>query len=264
MKHIRGQSIAEADREVRQFVIRIAASLGDVIPLSGLYLSGSLATGSFHRDRSDINILAVVSEPLTPQQHQAAARAIARLSDSRPTLRDVQIGIITAATARDVPSPVPLELRYAGGFAKERTSYAFAAEMFETRERGVALVGPAPDRAFAPVPWYAFIEALRTAFVLPQEEIDANPSLAVLNACRVLHGAVSKRMSAVNKDEAALWALEALPERYRSAIRDALLVYRGVKSHEDVVFATGEIEALNAYVMQRAKPAFDRARDFGE
>jgi hypothetical protein len=51
---------------------------------------------------------------------------------------------------------------------------------------------------------------------------------------------------------------------YHSVINDALQLYRGTKSADDVIFLERDIIALREYVRQRAQPSFDRANDTGE
>jgi hypothetical protein len=71
-------------------------------------------------------------------------------------------------------------------------------------------------------------------------------------------------MSVLNKDEAALWSLQNVPEVYHSLINDALQIYRGTKSIDDVVLASNDIIAFDNYVRERSQPAFARASDTGE
>ncbi len=274
MRYVRGQSIAEADREVRQFVIRVAAVLGEVLQdsLAGIYLHGSLATGSFHRERSDIDFIAVTTRSLTQDERAALARVLVRLSDERPTVRDIELTVITQEHAQHFTHPLPYELHYSDAyhelfrrkrfdFQVQRESRDLAVQLVEARERGVALFGPPPERVFGLVPWYAYIDSLREDFMWAGERAAEMPLYAILNACRILNGVSERGMSVLNKDEAGVWALQATPEQYHPAVRDALLVYRGVKSLDDVIFSQPEIAALRAYVFDRAHSAFERATD---
>jgi hypothetical protein len=71
-------------------------------------------------------------------------------------------------------------------------------------------------------------------------------------------------MRALNKDEAGVWALQNVPATHHPIIKDALQVYRGTKSIDDVVFHTREIAAFRDYVLERSQPAFARAGDTDE
>lgn len=273
----RGHSVSDADRDVKQYLIRIAAVLGEVLgdKLAGLYVHGSLATGAFHRERSDIDLIAVTSAKLAPPVREALARALVQLSDARPMPGDIEVNVLQERYARSFEHPTPYELRYSSAwhekfrrrqfdFARDRTAIDLAAAIVDVRERGVPLLGPPPAAMFGPVPWHAYIDALEAGFDWARLHVDDMPVYAVLNACRVLHGTTSKTASALNKDEAAVWALETVPRMYHSIINDALQLYRGSKSLEDVVLVERDVIALREYVRERARPAFERASDTGE
>jgi hypothetical protein len=149
-------------------------------------------------------------------------------------------------------------------FARDESSVDLAANIVEARERGVTLVGPPPDTLFGPVPWHAYINALEDDFRLSRIFVTERPVYAILNALRILHGATTPAMHSLNKDEAAVWALENVPDAYHSIINDALQLYRGTKSPDDVVFLERDIKALREYVEERSRSAFLRASDTGE
>ncbi len=277
MNPLRAQSVSDADRDLRQYLIRIAATLGDLLgdALTGLYVHGSLATGAFHRERSDVDLLAVVSRKLTPKERESAARALVGLSDVRPTRGDIEVSIVQEKFARAFVHPLPYEVHYSNGshqairrsrldYSSDRTNVDLAVQIVDVRDRGVTLVGPPPASLFGPVPWHTYINALEADFNWARASIHEKPVYAVLNACRILHGTTGNAMSVLNKDEAGVWALQTVPRMYHSVINDALQVYRGTKSEDDVVFQERDIIAFREYVRERSQPAFARASDTGE
>lgn len=273
----RAQSLADADRDVRQYLIRIAGTLGDVLgdALSGLYLHGSLATGAFHRERSSVDLLALTSRRLTVRERDQVARALVLLSGARPLRRDIDVFVVQERFARSYRHPMPYEVHYKSellhsirrreiDYSVDATSLELAARMIETRERGVTLVGPPPPTVFGPIPWYAYMAALEADFSSGREELEKMPADMVLNACRILHASTSSAIVSLNKDEAASWAMSTVPRMYHSVINDALQLYRGNKSSDDIVFPEQAVVAFREYVRERCRPAFSRAHDTGE
>lgn len=273
----RAQSVSDADRDVRQYLIRIAAMLGGELgdTLTALYVYGSLAAGSYHRERSGIDLIAVVSRKLEATERERLSRLLVRLSDERPMPGDIDVWVLQERYARSFEHPMPYEARYdsaaherirRGGidFSRDETSIDLAARVLDARQRGVTLVGPPAASLFGPVPWHAYISALETEFGLARRAVSDDPVYAILNACRVLHGATTPAMHPLSKDEAALWAMQTVPRMYHSIVNDALALYRGNKSADDVVFLERDIIALREFVRERSQPAFLRASDDGE
>lgn len=269
-----GRSVADADRDVRQYLVRIAAAMGEVLgeKLAGLYVHGSLATGAYHRERSDIDLIAVTAAKLSPAWRESVARTLVQLSDARPVPGDIEVNVVQERYARSFEHPMPYEVHYSSAlhekirrgefdFTEDRTNVDLAADVVDVRERGVTLYGPAPAAMFGPVPWHAFINALEADFQWARAHVRDMPVYAVLSACRVLHGTTSRSMSAPNKDEAGTWALETVPRMYHSIVNDALQLYRGTKSLDDVVLVERDIIAFREYVRGRSQPAFSRASD---
>jgi streptomycin 3"-adenylyltransferase len=273
----RAQSVADADRDLRQYLIRIAGTLGDLLGevLAGLYVYGSLATGAYHRERSGLDLLGVVTRKLTPKERESLARTLLRISDARPTRGDIRVSIVEERYARSFEHPLPYEVQYTQAsheairrgrvdYSQEHTDVDLAANFVEVRGRGVTLVGPPPESLFGYVPWHAYVNALEAHFNRGRASVVADPANAVLDACRVLRGATSTAMETANKDEAAVWALASIPRMYHSVVNDALQIYRGTKSEDDVVFAERDVIALREYVRERSQGAFARASDTGD
>lgn len=272
-----GHSVADADRDVRQYLVRIAALMGEVLgdKLAGLYVRGSLATGAYHRERSDIDLIAVTSAKLSPALRESVARTLVQLSDARPVPGDIEVSVVQERYARSFEHPMPYEVHYSSAlhekirrgqfdFTEDRTNVDLAADVVDVRERGVTLYGPSPAAMFGPVPWHAFINALEADFHRARAQVTDMPVSAVLSACRVLHGTTAREMSVPNKDEAAAWALETVPRMYHSIVNDALQIYRGTKSLDDVVLVERDVIAFREYVRERSQPAFSRASDTDE
>lgn len=277
MSDRRGQSVGDADRDIRQYLIRVAATIGDALHdgLVGLYVHGSLAAGTFRRERSNIDLLAVAARYLLPNERAQVARNLVLLSDARPVPADIDVAVLREADVRTYVHPMPYQVRYRadlhepirrGRVDYERNAHdaTLAGDILSARERGVVLVGPPAERVFGPVPWHAYVAGLQEEFLATGRDLAQRPLTAILAACRVLYGTSEREMHRLPKDQAAAWALERIPDEFRSVVNDALQLYRGTKTAEDVVLNEHDVRAFRSYVAERAQPAFERASDSGE
>lgn len=271
----RAQSVTDADHDIQRYIIGVTGNLGELLgdALVGVYVHGSLAMGSYHRERSDIDVLAVVQHALHPEIREAVAQLFVRLSDMRPVPGDLEATVVQERYARSYTHPTPVEVHYSSSrrkaiaagavdYTQTPTDLDLAAQITNVRERGVRIVGPEPRTIFGPVPWFAYINALEADFKWAGERAGSDPVYAILNACRTLHGATQHDLRVLSKDEAGRWALDAMPQEFSPLIRDALDVYRGTS--EAVRFDPARVAALREYVRERAQPAFGRASDSGD
>lgn len=272
----RPQSVADADRDIRLFLIRIAAVMGEVLGarLIGVYVYGSLAQGSYRRDHSDIDVLAVVAATLDPTLRASLARALLALSDGRPTPGDIEVTVITEKTARTFEYPTPYEVQYSSAwhdairdrlidFGAQRIDRDLATGLMDVRSRGARLIGPEPATLFGPIPWYAFINSVEHDFDWAGEHVAEQPVYAVLSACRALHATTHRSIDVVSKEEAGRWARAQVPSGLRPLIDEALEVRAGLMPTISAQRAA-RIGALRTHVLDYAQNAFERARDDDE
>lgn len=105
------QSWQTCDADIRAFVqrfIRLATDRLGAANVTGVYLHGSLANGSYYRPKSDIDLLIVVPDRLDGGMAAGLNLAIARLAEKRPTVGSLEVSAMTADTAARVPIPHPL------------------------------------------------------------------------------------------------------------------------------------------------------------
>lgn len=265
MNQDRAQHLSDADLDLRKYLVRVAAVLGEVLPdsLAGLYVRGSLAAGTYRRRYSEIALVIVVERALSAAEREDLAGAAVRLAGERPVPGDFLLSVIEERYARSFVDPLPYEMRYA--LQPHRgASEELAAELVDVRARGLVLVGPPAAQMFGPVPWYAFINALRERLASAMTGASRHPVEAILDGCSILAATTSNVTALTPPEEAAASALETIPQTHRAMVKDALQVYRGTKSFDDVVFHKREMEEFFAYVAERAQPAFARAGDTGD
>jgi len=80
--------------------------------LIGIYLHGSLAMESYFPPKSDIDIIAVVNEKIKPVLAKKLNISIAKYSDTRGNIGDMEFSIITKDTAKNIPQKIPYEMHY--------------------------------------------------------------------------------------------------------------------------------------------------------
>lgn len=254
---IRGQDIASADLDIRKYVIRIAAEVGDILDnrLAGLYLHGSLATGSFFRHSSDVDVLILVDGPLPAATLGALDEKLRELDRSRPSKGELEVMVLQAIHARHYEHPLPVELQL------NSSAWAVPAQLMHVRQRSLRLTGDEPARAVGVVPWFAFMDAVMHEFEAKGQQIQTRPVSVILNACRTLHDATVSNVEILSKLEAAQWARNVAGGEFVPLIDDALAVYTANASRN---FDRATIERLRAFVAQRSEPAFEKVRDTGE
>ncbi|WP_151734511.1 aminoglycoside adenylyltransferase domain-containing protein [Paenibacillus tengchongensis] len=204
--------------------------------LAGVYLHGSLAMNSFHPEQSDIDLLIVVNRPPGPELLKTLARRIVDLHESIPMPRGIELSIVLARYLQEFEHPTPFEfhfseahlLRYkedenylCGGFADADLAAHFTVVYL----RGIALYGPQPREAIAPVDKRHFIQSILWDIENADKEIVKQPVYYTLNLCRAL--AYLSEEKVLSKREGGEWGLQALPEKHSGIIQHALNAYTG-------------------------------------
>ncbi|XVV14778.1 aminoglycoside adenylyltransferase domain-containing protein [Actinoplanes sp. CA-131856] len=236
---------------------RIAAAVAGVLGPSArsVILHGSLAAGGFRPGHSDIDLLAVTTEPLTDAQLDALEAAVQE-ADLDGSASGVDLDVVLAEAAA-APSPQPpLELhvgRYEGLFEVERRAGAapdLLAELSLARADGKALYGAPPAEVIGVVPARWIVDRgrqwLRTWLGLTDD--DENAALMVLTACRIWHLAVEGRH--VPKVEAGRWALERRPTLI--AVRQAI---RRIEQGDATPIDPARLAVVLETVLKETEPA---------
>ena len=249
-----------ADSFAQHLANELEVILGD--DLVGVYLHGSGATGCFNPDRSDIDLLVVSQQTLTPDQRRAMAELLlARSGAPYP----VELTLLTTEQLQPWRHPTPFEFHYsdmwrasltqqlADGELSSRamTDPDLAAHITVLRTRGRVIVGASIHEVFPEVPAADF----RQVILADLDWIRAHSTqiYGVLNACRILayldgHGLLSKA-------EGADWALDNVPATYRATITKARSAYR---NGSDEPCSPHEVQAFARWAAARAAQSVQR------
>jgi predicted nucleotidyltransferase len=230
----RPQSWTTCDADIRSWVERVVSAVryelrGDLV---GVYLHGSLATGSFRRAKSDVDLLIVTRAPLDEITRRRLASAFLGIWRLRPITGTLELHVVLADAARHHVHPMPYELSWDDKRADDSAPLGgrdpdLAAHCAMTRARGVALIGPPPAEVFGEVQWSDYLDAVLAdlAWILNDDHIVESPFYGVLNACRVLEMLDRGPGITSNKEESGRWAQGVVPVEHLALVARALEVY---------------------------------------
>ena len=249
-----GQHWDNCDEDFKLFTLELVKKLKSLLDnmLTGVYLHGSLAMGSYYRPKSDIDLIVVVDTALDAALAEQVGVMIATHACQRPTLGNGERSVITADTARHVPIPTPFEVHYSSqwhdrilrgkvDYSCRRTDSDLCSHLMYVTKRGIRLFGKPIHEVFGKVEWEDFMVSVLSDghWILEGSNILKTPYYGVLNICRILQLLSQDTQEVHSKDEGGGWALAHLPARYHSVIRQALDVYRSAEAVTEEQRQTG-------------------------
>ncbi len=198
--------------------------------LVGVYLRGSLATGDFNPETSDLDVLTVTERPINDAQFATLAVLHAQLAASaNPWGKRLEMAYIDrAALKRFVPGQRHTTLYQGETLAWATHGSNWILERWTVREHGVALLGPDPQTLIDPISADEIRAAVRTRLpdwddwadqpddpdwlLLPRR----HKAYVVASMCRALYTLACGGLP--SKQRAVAWALQELPEPWRSLV----------------------------------------------
>jgi hypothetical protein len=218
-------------RDVNALLDNLLAGIQQVLAedLVGLYLRGSLATGNFVPEASDLDVLAVTEQPVDDAQFQALAAMHARLAALPNAYANrLEIAYVDrAALKRFTPGVRHPTLGQGEALAWTEHHENWILERWTLREHGVALLGPDLRALIEPITPDEMRAAVRmrlgdwVEWAMDPDDPDwllprAHKAYVVETMCRALYTLVYGELS--SKKRAVEWALEALPEPWHSTV----------------------------------------------
>lgn len=203
----------------------------------GLYLRGSIAMGEFDPATSDIDFFAVTEHPISDSEFASLAALHARLGQlPNPYGNHLEGPYIHRSAARRFqpgqrhPTIARTE---ALGWAEHRDNWIL--ERWTMREHGITLQGPDPRTLIDPISAGELRQAVLTR-LKDWADYASDPddpgwkmhrgemAYAVETMCRALFSLASGELP--GKPQAVAWALETLPEPWRSTVERSQ-IWRG-------------------------------------
>jgi Domain of unknown function (DUF4111)/Nucleotidyltransferase domain len=182
--------------------------------LVGVYAGGSWALGDYLPGRSDLDVAAVVREPLTPEREREVVARLRHEALPGPA-RLLELVVYLEETARSGSASADFELNLNTGAATPLTvqrkgaagdigRHWFPIDRSVLSQAGIALWGPPAEEVFASIPQAELLPVIADSVRWHREHL-AQPADAVLNACRALRYADEGRWS--SKPAAGRWAI---------------------------------------------------------
>ena len=203
--------------------------------LVGIYLHGSAAMGCYNPQKSDLDLIVVVQDPLTTGEKRAFMDGVVALHEKTPA-KGIEMSVVTRDVCKPFLYPTPFELHFSEGHrdwyqcdpedyvAKMNgTDKDLAAHCTVIRARGKTLYGLPIEEMFGEVPPENYFDSLWYDVGNAREEILDAPMYLTLNLARVL--AYIRERKVLSKQEGGVWALQRLPEKYHPLIKTALQEY---------------------------------------
>jgi hypothetical protein len=230
----------------------VATALGD--HLVGLYLYGSLVTGDFDEQISDVDLLAVTRAHLDDERFRRLDAVHRGVEQRHPTWTDrievTYLAAATLATLTQTRSPIAV---ISPGEPFHLTDADWLINAYIVRDKGLTVSGPPPHTLIREITTTELLHALRIQMEQWRQWVHSatHPGFqayAILTACRGLY--THEHTTIVSKQRSAQWAKRQLPP-WADLIDHALLLrtlggHAGKADHgETVRFVNAVADRIN-------------------
>jgi streptomycin 3"-adenylyltransferase len=229
--------------------------------LTGVYLHGSLAMGCFNPERSDLDIIVVIKEKISPD---TKIQIVKELMDISLKSSQIEVSFLIEGKLAAEEEAFNYDLHYSEYWRKRYEKLItrpiaqiwrdeslrdpdLAAHIRIINDRGITLFGKDKDSVFPRVSDEDYLKAILFDFDDAFEGYVKNPEYHILNACRVLNFLVTGHPT--SKKEAGEWGVEVLPYKFKPLIKIALNVYIGKVS--GAVFESNAVKKYLSYVNKK-------------
>ena len=229
--------------------------LGD--NLVGVYLRGSLATGEFVPETSDLDVFAATERPVSEEEFAALAALHTHLRAlPNPYARRLEMAYVDrVALRRFAPDQRHPTLGQGEALQWSEHSTNWILERWALREHGVALLGPDPRALIDPVSPDELRAAVRLRlrdwedWANDDEDPDwslprAHKAYVVETMCRALHTLACGELA--SKQRAVAWAAKTLPQPW------SLTVERSRSWHGDNTPDSALVSEVRRFVLWAA------------
>ena len=203
--------------------------------LVGVYLHGSAAMDCFNIDKSDIDLIIVVTDDIDALMKKAFMDKVVELNTQAPP-KGIELSVVKQSVCKPFIYPTPFELHFSpmhlNWYKCNPDEYIekmkgedkdLAAHFTIIKQRGKCLAGLPISDVFGPVPKEAYMDSIWEDICEAENEIADDTMYLILNLARVL--AYKKEGIVLSKKEGGEWALKKLPAKFHLLISKALTDY---------------------------------------
>lgn len=218
------------DADVEDILSKLLEGMRRVLGrrLAGVYLYGSLVTGDFDRDTSDIDLLAVTRDELDARDFDLLDNLHQEVAAEHPFWAErLEIAYLSADALKSFKTEASRIAVISPGepFHFKEAGNDWLINWWTVRERGVALFGLEPQALIPHISKAEFVQAVREQAEEWREHVFTSherawQAYAILTMCRALYANECGEMA--SKQQAARWAQGELPE-WAPLIENALL-----------------------------------------
>jgi len=190
--------------------------------LAGLYIHGSVAFGCFDWNKSDIDYIVVLNNPLSPENKTALIKETMRINKSAPP-KGLEMSAVLKEHCVNFKYPPPYELHFSNTHSESAggTDKDLAAHFTVIKHTGIVLCGEPINSVFGDVPDEYYFDSIKSDIENAKEEIYHNQTYCILNLCRVL--AYKQDGLIRSKTAGGEWGLKNIDARYSGVINAALM-----------------------------------------
>lgn len=214
--------------------------------LVALYLYGSLVTGDFDHEVSDIDLLAATTFDINDDEFTALQTMHHDFAVGHRAWDDrIEVAYLSVEALKTFRTQVSKIVVISPGepFHFKEAGKDWLMNWYVVREKGVVLFGPSTQELIEPVTKDELLQAVREHAIAWREWVHRArtrkaQAYSILTACRALY--TLSNGESVSKKQAAIWATQELPE-WSSLIQSAL-VWRATLHDEHVDHAATLLE----------------------
>lgn len=208
----------------------IQATLED--NLFGIYLRGSLVTGDFNPEGSDVDLLVVTNRELSQADFERLD-TMHRHLQTQPNryANEIELAYVPSADINGFkPGKKYISLERGDQLRWKQLRHNWVVEFWAVRQYGLVVAGPEPKTFIEPIPMERVTAAIRLELGAWLEYVDSWESpgwqthagelrFAVETMCRVLY--MFENQSLCSKPKAVQWALRHLPAPWHLLVAES-------------------------------------------